>query len=77
MNLYRQLQKFFNLINFLIYFSVSRKLYIDIDIFKRREFEIMIYYFKFICFNSNKLKRIDIEFILFFNRIFNETEKEI
>ena len=76
MNSYRQLQKFFSLVSFLIHFSINRKLYIDINAFKRREFEIMIYHIKFICLNSNKSKRIDIEFILFFNRIFNEAEKK-
>ena len=43
---YRQLQKTFNQIYFLIYFCNDKILYIDIDAFKRREFEVMIYYFK-------------------------------
>ena len=76
LNAYKQLQKFFNLINFLIHFFSEKKLYIDIDVFKRRDFETMIYHFKFICLNSNKSKRIDIESILFFNRTFNDAKKK-
>ena len=71
---YRQLQKNFNQIIFLIHFFVDRILFIDIDVFKRRDFEIMIYHLK-----SNvdltKSKKFDIESILFFNRILNETKK--
>ena len=76
LNSYRQLQKFFNLINFLIHFFADKKLYIDIDVFKRREFEAIIYHFKSICLNSNKFKRIDVEFIFFRNRTLNETKKK-
>ena len=72
---YRQLQKFFNQATFLIHFFVDRMLFIDIDAFKRRDFEAVVYYLK-----SNvdvlKLKRIDIESILFFNRMLNEAKKK-
>ena len=48
-------------------------MYIDIDAFKRREFETIIYYFKSET-NSNNSKRNDIKFILFLNRMLNETK---
>ena len=50
-------------------------LFIDIDVFKRYDFEIIIYYLKLIV-DVLKLKRIDIELILFFNRMLNETKKK-
>ena len=70
---YRQFQKTFDQIFFLIHFNNDRIFYIDIDVFKRREFEIMIYHFKFdVDFNNSK--RNDIQFILFLNRMLNETK---
>lgn len=70
---YRFLQKTFNKISFLIYFNLKRQFYIDINVFKWREFDAMIYYFK-TNNNFNKFKRNDIKFILFLNKILNEIE---
>ena len=70
---YCQLQKTFSQITFLIHFFVDKVFYINIDVFKRRDFKIMIYYFKSNV-NSNKSKRIDIESILFFSRMLNIIE---
>ena len=70
---YRQFQETFNQVFFLIHFCNDKILYIDIDAFKRREFEIMIYYFKS-SVDFNNSKRNDIEFILFLNRMLNEIE---
>ena len=71
---YRQLQKSFNQTIFLIHFFVNRILFTDIDVFKRRDFEIITYHLK-----SNvdltKSKKFDIESILFLNRMLNETKK--
>ena len=69
-NLYRLLQKIFEKVNFLIHFDRDRTLYIDIDIFKKRDFEVIIYYFK-INVNFNKFKVINIKFIFFLSRLFN------
>lgn len=49
-------------------------MYIDIDVFKCFNFEIVVYYLKIDCLNSIKSKRIDIESILFLNKMFNTTE---
>ena len=68
---FRQFQKSFKQTIFLIYFFDEKILYVDIDVSKRRDFETIIYHLKFNCLNFEKLKRVDIESILFFNRIFN------
>ena len=57
-----------------MHFFDEKMLYVDIDALKRRDFEIIIYYLKFNCLNFEKLKRVDIESILFFNRMFNTIE---
>ena len=70
---YRFLQKNFSKASFLIHFNSNRQLYIDIDVFKRREFETMIYHFK-VDVNFDKFKRNDIELILFLSRMLSEIE---
>ena len=44
---YRQLQKVFNKVSLLIYYNFIRVTYINVNIFKQRDFEIIIYYLKF------------------------------
>ena len=68
---YKLLQKIFNRIFFLINFNSKQILYINIDVFKRRELNAMIYHFKFDV-DFVKSKRFDIESILFLFRMFNE-----
>ena len=70
---YRLLQKNFSKASFLVYFSSNRQLYINIDVFKRREFEAMIYHLK-VDVNFDKFKRNDIELILFLSRMLSEIE---
>ena len=71
LKLFRQLQKSFKQIIFLMHFFDEKILYVDIDVSKRRDFETMIYHLKFNCLNFEKLKRVDIESILFFSGILN------
>ena len=71
---YRQLQEFFNQTIFLVHFFVDRVLFIDIDAFKRRDFDVVAYHLKS-KIDLNKSKRIDIESILFLNKMLNETKK--
>ena len=73
---YRLLQKNFSKASFLVHFNLDRQLYIDIDVFKRREFEAMIYHLK-VDVNLDKFKRSDIEFILFLSRMLSEIETSI
>ena len=68
---FRQLQKSFKQTIFLMHFFDEKILYVDIDASKRRDFETMIYHLKFNCLNLEKLKRVDIESILFFSRMLN------
>ena len=70
---YKLLQKTFNRIFFLIHFNAKQILYININAFKRREFDAMIYHFKFDV-DFVKSKRFDIESILFLSRMLNEIE---
>ena len=48
---FRQLQKSFKQVIFLIYFFDEKILYVDINVSKRCDFETMIYYLKFNCLN--------------------------
>ena len=70
---YKLLQKTFNRTFFLIHFNSKRIFYINIDVFKRREFDAMIYHLKFDV-DFVKSKRSDIESILFLFRMLNEIE---
>ena len=56
--------------SFLVHFDRERTLYIDIDVFKRRDFEAIIYHLKFDA-NFEKSRCINIEFILFLNKLLN------
>ena len=66
---YRQLQKTFNKINLLMHHDFIRIIYIDVNDFKQRDFDVIIYHLKKNA-NSNQLKRTNIEFIMFLNRMF-------
>ena len=70
LNFYRQLQKFFVNVDFLVHFDRGRVLYIDVDIFKQRDFETMIYHLKS-SVDFEKSRCTDIEFILFLSRLLN------
>ena len=70
---YRQFQKSFSRVTFLINFFNESSLYIDIDASKKRGFGVMVYHLKSTCLNPEKPKYSDIEPI-FFNRMLNETE---
>ena len=70
LDFYRQLQKFFDRIDFLVHFDRSRTLYIDIDASKRRDFEVMIYHLKSDA-NALKSRRTNVKLILFLNRLLN------
>ena len=71
---YKQLQKVFNKISLLIYYNFTCVTYINVDVFKRRNFEIVIYYLKLET-DFNNLKHEKIKSIMFFNRIFTSTKK--
>ena len=67
------MQKKIDRVEFLIYFNKNNIFYIDINVFKRRDFEIMIYYFKN-KIDAKKSKRFNIEFILFLSKLLNIVE---
>ena len=72
---YCQLQKIFRKINLLIYYNFTRIIYINMNIFKRCNFDVIIYYLKFKT-NFNNFKHNKIKSILFFNRMFIVVEKQ-
>ena len=63
---------FFTQVTFLVHFSNGKSYYIDIDAFKKRNFETMVYHFK-TTYNPEKPKRIDMEPISL-NRMLIESE---
>ena len=69
-----RLQKIFFSLIFLIHFDSNRKLYIDLNAFKRWKFVVMIYYVVDDSKNDN-FSRIVVQSILFFNKLFNDVEK--
>ena len=70
---FRLQEIFFNLI-FLIHFDSNRNLYIDLNAFKRWKFAVMIYYVVDNSKNDN-FSHIVVQSILFFNKLFNDVEK--
>ena len=71
---YRQLQKVFRKIILFVHYDSIKSLYIDVNVFKRRNIKMIIYHLKF-KINFNNFKRFEIEFIMFLNRIFTSTKK--
>ena len=74
LKIYRQLQKVFRKIILLIHHDFTRVTYINVDVFKRRGFEIVIYHLKSET-DSNHLKHEKIESILFFSRMLTSVEE--
>ena len=71
---YWQFQKNFDKTNLLIHYDFIRIIYINVDVSKQRDFEVIIYHLKFTA-NFNNFKRNEIELIMFFNRMFTSTKK--
>ena len=59
LNFYNRLQKVFRKIKLFIYYNFIRIIYIDLNVFKRRNFDVVIYYLKFNT-NFNNFKRKEI-----------------
>ena len=68
---YNQIQEVFARIFFLFHFDHTRFLYIDIDAFKRWEFDVIIYHdrFNFNYSSEEYSKKFDIQSVLFFSRL--------
>ena len=69
-NFFNQLQKAFSRTIYLVYFNKQRVLYINVNVFKR-EFKIVIYYFKinFVKVKLSLLKNKEIKLIMFISKI--------
>ena len=75
--IYEILQIAFNKSIFLIYFNLDKILFIDVDVFKKLKFDIVIYHAK----NENKYRnnkllivKNDMKFILFLNKYLTKIE---
>ena len=74
LNSYNRLQKVFRKIELLIHHDSTRITYINVDAFKRRDFEIVIYHLKPDA-DANNLKREEIQSIMFLSRMLTFAEK--
>ena len=71
---YKQLQKIFDKIKLFVHHDFIRITYIDVNVFKRRDFDVVIYHLKFDA-NLNNLKHEKIQSIIFLNRMLITIEK--
>ena len=71
-----QLQKTFSRTIYLVHFDKRRVLYIDVNVFKEREFEIMIYHFKidFVKSKSSSSKNKEVKSIMFMSKILSQAK---
>ena len=76
---YEAFQVVFNKSTFLVYFNLDKILFIDVDVFKKLKFDIVIYHVK----NENNYREInikllivknDIKLILFFSKYLTNVE---
>ena len=78
---FNQIQEAFFKISFLHHFDTQKTLFIDIDVFKIYDFEIMIYHLKndwsFNKDNRMILKSAEIELILFLSRMLSNVEHKL
>ena len=71
---YNQLQKAFDQVKLLIHHDFTRITYVNVDVFKRRDFDVVIYHLKSDA-DFNNFKIDEIELIMFFSRILISVEK--
>ena len=78
LNAYNQIQDSFAKSIFLMHFDSTRTLYVNINAFKQRKFDAMIYhdkndrdYFKF-----ENFKTFDVQWIFFLNRLLSKAERK-
>ena len=78
-NFFDQLQIAFNRSTFLIHFDKTRVLYLNVDVFKNRDWNIMMYHIKRKTDIKSEVidasfKSFEIKFIMFLNKILSSTE---
>ena len=72
---FRDLQNTFRSPTFLVHFDRKRKLYINIDTFKRRGFTTMIYHIRKEILNESIPARADVQLIIFLSKLINAAER--
>ena len=77
-NVYDQIQKVFARNSFFFHFDHARSLYLDINVFKKWKFDVMIYHDKNdMKYSSDEYsKKVNIQLILFFSRLLTDFEKK-
>ena len=77
LDFFNQLQSIFNRFSFLIYFDRIKSFFLNINVFKKKEFEICVYHIKK-NFNFNEIKtlfkRDDLKSIMFLNKMLFSAE---
>ena len=81
-NSFNQLQEFFIRISFLVHFDKNKILFIDFDVSKKRDWNVMMYHVKIDRFHVNdetnffiSSRRQNVESIMFLNKILSSTKK--
>ena len=72
---FKNLQKIFISLIFLIHYNKLRQLYVDLNAFKQWDFAAMIYHVLNNSLNDITFSRIAMQFIMFLNKCFNDVEK--
>ena len=73
---FRDIKLIFEFFTFFIHFNKIRRLYIDLNAFKKWDFVVMIYHVQENFANDKvTFSRISMQFIMFFNKCLNEVEK--
>ena len=72
---FNQLQKVFVDFIFFIHFDFNRRSYIDLNVFKRWDFVVIVYHVLKNSIENVEFARIDVQFIFFFSKFFNDAKK--
>ena len=73
---YNHFQSIFNKSNFLIHFNAKQFILIDVNVFKQKKIDDMIFHVKIDSVKNIKFKKKNIQFIMFFNKQFFSTKSQ-
>ena len=68
-----QLQRTLTISNFLVHYDNTRRLYADIDVFKKRDYDVEIYHVKSDSIDDD-FRKTNIEHVMFLFKILNDVE---
>ena len=70
---FNQLQRFLTIFNFLMHFDHIKRFYASIDAFKKKKYNVEIYHVKKNSIDID-FRKFDIQYIMFFFKIFNDSK---